>query len=328
MTAMADENLDLEQIREHLQFDPFEPGAKFGAGADGEQQGETDGEQQASSQEKPAAGDEPADKEGGAAPQGKSPSDSSSQQPADGKTPEAGEDDQKRAIETLQGLVSKLLEQPSGKTEEQGAPKTQEAKPQGEAKPEDQAPYKMQVPPQVAEAIASDDPALRQTAISALASAVMNQLYRDFSQAITAMREQVRQEMLQVVPQQLEAREKVREVQQDFYTAFPDLERVAKSSKLAHDTMWGVVSQLAQAAKVQDWNQEFRNQAGEYIHQVLGIPRSQTAGQQNGQQDAGRPAPKRAPFAAGGSSRPGGSNANGAANPKQNEFLEVLFAGS
>lgn len=325
------DKLDVEGVRQMIAFDPFEPGAfaKAGSSDEGKQdQGTAEGKEETPSPKPDGKAEAPVKEgaAGGSPPADAAPSPSTEKPDEGKKTPEAGKDEDKdRALDTLKGMVSRLLEQTTAAPakEEKTEPAKPEPKP-GETKPDEAKPYQLSVPQQVVDAMASDDPAVRQHAVSALINASMNQIYRDFKQALDTMKQEMAQAIAQRVPEVIEQREASRRVEDDFYQAFPALGSAARSNRMIRDAMWQVIQQSFQATKQAEWNEDFRNQMGEYLHLTLGIPKAAVAATPAPGGNGSTP-PKKAPFAVGSGGSAGAGR--GAADAKTQEFLDVVFAG-
>lgn len=313
-TNQDDESLDLDGIKEVMQFDPFGPPSNSGSDDEGGGQDTTEGGEgqdtlEGGGQDTVQGGDTSQQ------PPVKKPAATTTQTPA--QAPSEG-DPKDKTIEGLRSQIATLLAKPT--------PAAEPAKPSGapaagEEQAREQNPYNIVVSDQLVAGMTSEEPAQQKAAVSALANAVMNKLYQDFSQALVQMRKELIESLPTVVTQTQNAKTAQQQIEEDFYTAFPELK-----SDLLKPTVWNVVGQVAQRLGVNTWTEELRNTAGEYLLDQLKITRQAppASGQQTQQtQGTGGRAPRKT-FAAGsgnGAARPNGSGA------AENEFADVLTVG-
>jgi hypothetical protein len=317
-----DKPLDMDQFKEALAFDPFAPASTTGSqgddGLEDDDQGQDD--DQGTDQGQDEGQDSLEGGDGGQqAPKPKTPS-------APGADPDkqapSGGDDKDKTIEGLRAQIAKMLESPAPKPQETPAkPAAPSAQPQGSQGQEVENPYNIRVNANLVEGLNSDNPEQQQAAISAVANAVMNKMFQDFSQALHALEQRIMNSIPTVMTETQTVQTQQQLVAKDMFDNFPELDK-----PLLHKAVWDTVASIAERTGVKEWNAELRDTAGAVLLQQLGLPR-QGPRQQQQQQPAAQPSggtgrKPRKTFAAG-----SGNNGTGRSGDQgANEFLDVLQA--
>lgn len=184
--------------------------------------------------------------------------------------------------ELLQSLVHQTRQQPE-------IPKTQE-QPEGPA-------FAFRVPPQIVQAMRSDDDAQFTAGLEALVSGVANSVWQKFTGEMTTFRGAMSEQVAQTVQSQHTAATERQSIYSDFYGKFKELDNPA---------LRPVVTMVAkqfidEAGPSFTWNAAFRDKLGETVKTLL----SSLAPQQ--QQQTSRPNGPGNRFNSGGGSRPAAS---------------------
>lgn len=312
-----DKPLDLDEFKAALAFDPFAPASNTGSQGDdgledgGDDDGQDDG--QSGGQDTLEGGDG-----GEQAPKPKTPS-------APGADPDqqapSGGDDKDKTIEGLRAQIAKMLEQPAPKPADPAKPAAP-AQPQGGQDQQEQNPYNFRVSAQLVEGLSSDNPEQQQAAISAITNSVMNKMFQDFSQALTALEARIMASIPNVLTQTQTVQTEQQRVAKDMFDTFPELDK-----PLLHKAVWDTVAAIAERTGKTAWDAELRDTAGQVLLQSLGLPRQgpRAGGNTPPAQDPPAGGTKRTPrktFAAG-----SGTNGTGRSGDQgANEFVDVLTA--
>lgn len=172
--------------------------------------------------------------------------------------------------QTVQGLQQTVQDLPNVireavKPQTPAAPEPDAWAPMVDGQPLNYMQVMSSVPDGVINALASDNPAERKQALAQTLGIAMHVAHRlATKQAV----EQVRAEMGRVLPafvnEQLQTRERMTSVFNDFYGKHPEL---------SHPSLRGVVQQeavkLSQQLNVRDWTPEFRDRLGEHVRNML-----------------------------------------------------------
>lgn len=296
----GDKDLSDGEIREILAFDPFsvlKPPAQEGA-EDAEEGKEP-----------------PAPAEAG---------DASPKPPATppAPAPEAAQGEEDEGARLREAVAKLLGTQPAKPEAQQPAPApTPEVKPaasQAPAEGEFQG-YNFQVPDEVIGAIGSDDPAVVRKGVNALVNGLANKLAKDFGGMMAQAAQVIQQKAVEAALGQVNVKSQEQQVRDDFYGSFKDLKEVKDRLPAFDGLVWQTATQLMQASQTKGWTPEFRDQLGSVLRLQLGLA---APGSNGKAAPAGKPAPRKASFSAGGAppSRP----ADGAGGK---DFMDVLSAG-
>jgi len=169
--------------------------------------------------------------------------------------------------------------------------------------------YNLAIPPQVLQAMRSEDQNEFGGAMHAVINGVANMLHRD---TVTMLSEQVMPAIQQAVQMHISSLQQQHQVASDFY---------GKYQQLGHPQLRGIVQQASLAVAQKrvhsgrplEWGEEMRDEIAEAVFSVIpalrgpaapGAPTTQPAARQNGRQ----------PFATGTTARPAGTGAKSPAD--------------
>jgi hypothetical protein len=163
--------------------------------------------------------------------------------------------------------------------------KQQEKKPvegQQPAAPEAAKPaYTVEVPPQLFEAIRSDDPEVARQGLNVMVNSVMNRVHKDVSTLLAEREAAIIAHVSQAVParmqQQTEVETQARQVHDDFYGTFKELD-VPELKPLVTQVATSIAQEVARQGYSPAWTPEFRNAVGERVRAIL---RATNGGQQS-----------------------------------------------
>lgn len=285
---------NFDEIKQALEFDPFASPAREGSG------------EQGSTTEAGTSPAEPASTEG-AAPQ---PTPSVAP-PQPGGSP-TSDDDLRKLIADQRALIDRLQAQPA----------LPEAKPEGEAP--FQPVYTTDLPQELFQAMASDDPNIRYKAMDGLVKGVMNTIAYDTQRYVKAQIAQAVAEVTGSIPTRVQEVSSADAIKRDFFSNFPALGNPVLGQIVQNRLSSWAQQEAARNGGRFEWNADFRNRAGQALHAELGIPlqgQPQAAQPQPQQQPVQRqqPAPRRPSFSTGGNS---GGSPNGQSD---NPFADILL---
>lgn len=182
------------------------------------------------------------------------------------------------------------------------------------AAPEETKPrFNLGVPPQMIEAMASEDPKERGMAVQALVNGVANHVW-DAVQA--NFQKEVLPVLTQVVQRELDGRNKVQAIYSDMSSAHPALVK-PEVVPLVQNIAAMVGTERHAAGKSLEWSAEFRDEIAERVYSFL--PGLRPPATDPNAVDPNKPNGKTPTFSTGGGSRP-------AAVPV-NEFMEIVNVG-
>ena len=174
------------------------------------------------------------------------------------------------------------------------------------------AKFNLGIPEQIVNSISSEDPRERGLALHAVVNGVANAVWRETEQMVKTQVETI----VQNIPRLIEAHQTVaqrqREVHDDFYgtyKVFPSTDPAFVA--LVQNVGQVVATEFARAGRRLDWGPELRDEIANRL--FASFPMLKAAHQAGG---AAPNSGRKAPFVAGGGSRPGPTPTN--------EFLDVL----
>jgi hypothetical protein len=174
--------------------------------------------------------------------------------------------------------------------------------------------FNLGIPEQITNAISSEDPRERSLALHAVVNGVANAVWREAEQMVKTQVETI----VQNIPRLIEAHQTVaqrqREVHDDFYgtyKVFPNTDPAFVA--LVQNVGQVVATEFARAGRRLDWGPELRDEIANRLFQSFPMLKAaHEAARTQTPQNSGR----KAPFVAGGGSRPAPTPAS--------EFLDVL----
>lgn len=305
--AEEDPNKDLDDVSKLFAYDPFSESESEEAPAPSAE------EQQA----RPASGD-------GTAPAKPAKEDKAASDPAGGEAPKQQEatpaptpDTRDQMLEDLRQQNKMLFETLQRVTQPAGQPQEQQ-----QEEPEVEVPtYNYNIPQQYVDALASEDPNVRQQSLLEIVRGVSQTVHREVVK-------QVRGEMREYVPQAAQAVSKRAQTQQDarsdFYSNHPNLDQAWLRPAIVQIAS-EVVSQQFPGA--QGWTPQIRDAVAEEVYKRMPHLRPQQQQAQPAQQQVPSvpAAPTRKPAAqVGVGARPGTVSGRGQGHNSPGDILETL----
>lgn len=294
-----------------MDFDPFDPEFDTDSVSGGEESGSGDNDVAASDD----GGTPPAEDYAGAEDAGQSESGGAeaaapAEEDTSGETPQDGGKDSeaefRQQMLELQQQNAALLQRLAEK--EQAGDAQAQAQAQGEARGVEVPNFQFNVPDQLQQMLDSEDPTERRQGYAHLATGIARETYRKAAETMQTQFQQFSQALPQWVGQQQQAVEAQKQVAEDFYGAFPELNK---------PELRGVNQQIAQevwqASGAKEWSPELRDKIGTEIRNRLGLAQQPAAPQTPPR----KPTP---PRQFGGGSRPTAPTKDS----EQDEMLDLL----
>lgn len=174
--------------------------------------------------------------------------------------------------------------------------------------------FNVGIPPQILDAMSSEDPQERATATHALVNGVANLIWNEVSAHLKAELGTLMQGIPQVIEAHSQARATQQQVFQDFYGAHQNLNK-PEFQPLVLSAAQAVFQDWQQAGKAVAWNAELRDAIAEKIYAAIPALRPAAAAKPNG----ATPPPAKPRFVTGANATP----SSGAAGP-ESDMLAVL----
>lgn len=246
-----------DELASLLEFDPFEEGNTAGSegqgsaasGEEGSGTGEGDGTQGQPQGE----------------PQGQPSAPSGQEDPAQLRQQL---DEALRTIYHLRDGQGNQGVQPGAQPGQQGQMGAQ-GQDQGESQSDPIPNYQFQIPDQLIQMMDSDDPTQRKQAFSYMAQGVAQTVHQQVRQEYQQRLDSVRQELPQQVQQMQAAQEQQRQVFEDFYGTYQDLNRPELRPTIVN-VAEAVATEFQQQGKPVQWGPEFKQAVANRTYQVLG----------------------------------------------------------
>lgn len=258
-----------DELAAMLEYDPFDPqyagdGAGDGSGA-----------------EAPAQGDSGAGQDEGGTGQQADPNAQPSQPSGQEDPAQLRQqlDEALRFIHQLregQGQAQGQQGAQPGQQGQTGAPQQGQDQSQGqEALPN----YQFQIPDELLQMMDSDDPAQRKQALTYLGQGVAQSVHQMVRQEMTDKMGRLQQELPQTIQQQQAAQAQQRQIFDDFYGTYQDLNRPELRPTIV-EVAKAVAGEYQQKGMPVSWGPEFKQTVANRVYQVLGRQPGQQAPQQ------------------------------------------------
>lgn len=298
------------KVDEILSFDPF-PSTSDGEVGSSTPTAEKSG-QQAGGEQQPQGGQQQGQqpsKEQKPAPTGQQPQQPAQQQP--GSTQPVAQPAMTPSVDQLQGrveatqrLVETLLAQG------QSQPASQQTTTPKEPK------YNFEIPPQIAQAIRSEDPSESAAGMKVLINGLANRIYQDVASHIAEQMTSVPQVVQQIIQHQ----NSQDEIRRDFFSSYPHLSKPELQPLIAQ-TAQTLTMQWQASGRQLGWTPEFKQTLHDTVIGILNSVNPQGQQQPQGQQPAQQPQ-QRQTFQAGGA--PARQNGASSAPTEADAMIGVL----
>jgi hypothetical protein len=292
-----------DELAAMLEYDPFDP--QYAGDDSGEGQGAD-----ASSQ-----GDSGAGQDDGSAGQQADPNAQPSQPSGQEDPAQLRQqlDEALRYIHQLREGQGQAQGQQGAQPDQQGQMGAQQQGQEGQQEPLPN--YQFQIPDQLLQMMDSDDPAQRKQALTYLGQGVAQSVHQMVRQEMTDKMGRLQQELPQTIQQQQASQAQQRQIFEDFYGTYQDLNRPELRPTIV-EVAKSVAGEYQQKGMPVQWGPEFKQAVANRVYQVLG--------RQPGQQPAQQQAPARQssqPRNFGGNARRG----VGQADSEQADIERTLF---
>lgn len=196
-------------------------------------------------------------------------------------TPPAGPTTEERLAAT-QEQIAELLRAQTTERPERDTPKKQPEGPK----------FTLRTPPQLVQAMASEDPAERQAAIDNLVNGVANTVWNEVQRQMAEMTKNIPT----IVQRHTQQHNAVQQVFTDYYGKFPE-------HKAMGPYVQSVAMELSRTLKPQSWTPEFRDAVGAEVKKRLAAAAGLTVPPEDGKKQPTPKTPKTPPFQTQGSTR-------------------------